>query len=86
MPSLILEADSGHDELRVFRRDRSRTGEWRGSSDVLTLVLPDGAIAGLSIRGYRKYADNRLVLVDLIARSLGAHRDDVIDAVAQLVF
>ena len=86
MPSLILEADSGRDELRVFRRDRASTGEWRGSGDVRTLVLPDGAIAGLSIRGYRKYADNRLVLVDLIARSLGAHRDDVIDAVAQLVF
>jgi hypothetical protein len=88
---LILEADSGHDELRVFRRevfpsDAARTGEWRGTGDVRTLVQPDGAIAGLSIRGYRKYADNRLVLVDLIARSLGAHRDDVIDAVAQLVF
>jgi hypothetical protein len=86
VPSLILEADSGHDELRVFRRGGARTGDWRGTGDVRTLVQPDGAIAGLSIRGYRKYADNRLVLVDLIARTLGAHRDDVVDAVAQLVF
>jgi hypothetical protein len=83
---LILEADSGHDELRAFLRDAERTGEWRGSGDVRTLVQPDGTVAGLSVRGYRKYADNRLVLVDLIARSLGAHRDDVVDAVARLTF
>jgi hypothetical protein len=30
--------------------------------------------------------DNRLVLIDLIARTLGAHRDDVIDDVARLTF
>ena len=86
MPSLILEADSRHDELRAFLRDAPRTGEWRGTGDVRTLTQPDGTVTGLSIRGYRSHADNRLVLVDLIARGLGAHRDDVIDAVARLTF
>lgn len=63
-----------------------RTGDWRGSGDIQTLTQPDGTVTGASIRGYRKYGDNRLVLVDLIARNLGAHRDDVIDAVARLTF
>jgi hypothetical protein len=83
---LILEPDSGHDELSVFLRDTPRTGDWRGSGDLRKLTQPDGTVTGLSIRGYRKHADNRLVLVDLIARDLGAHRDDVIDAVARLTF
>lgn len=86
MPSLILEADSGHDELCVFLRDAPRTGDWRGTGDVRLLMQPDGTVTGLSIRSYRKYADNRLVLVDLIARNLGTHRDDVVDAVARLTF
>lgn len=86
MPSLILEADSGRDELRAFLRDTPRGGDWRGTGDVRMLTQPDGTVTGLSIRGYRKHADNRLVLVDLIARNLGAHRDDVIDAVARLTF
>lgn len=60
MPSLILEADSGGDELRVFARDEARTGDWRGTGDVRTLTQPDGTVTGLSIRGWRKHADNRL--------------------------
>ncbi len=86
MPSLILEADSGHDELRAFLRDAPRNGDWRGTGDVRLLTQPDGTVTGVSIRGYRKHAENRLVLVDLIARNLGTHRDDAIDAVARLTF
>ena len=86
MPSLIREADSGRNELCAFLLDAARTGEWRGSGDVRTLVQADGTVTGLSIRNYHRYADNRLVLVDLIARTLGAHRDDVVDAVARLAF
>ena len=83
---MILEADSRRDELSVFLRDTPRTGDWRGSGDIRKLTQPDGTVTGLSIRGYHKHADNRLVLIDLIAHNLGAHRDDVIDAVARLTF
>lgn len=86
MLSLILEADSGHDELRAFLRGTPRSGEWRGTGDVRRLTQPDGTVTGLSIHGYRKHADNRLVLVDLIARNLDVHRDDVVEAVARLAF
>lgn len=86
MSSLVLEADSGRDELRAFLRDAPRTGGWRGSGDVRTLRQPDGTVTGLAVLGYRKHVANRLVLVDLIVRNLGAHRDDVIDAVARLTF
>jgi hypothetical protein len=86
VPSVILETDSGHDVLRAFLADTPRSGEWQGSGDVQTLTQADGTVIGLSIRGYRKWADNRLVLVDMITRALQAHRDDVMSAVARLSF
>ena len=86
MPCLILEADAGHSELRVFLAGTPRAGDWRGTGDVRALTLPDGTVTGVAIRRYHKHADNRQVLVDLIARTLGAHRDEVVDVVARLTF
>jgi hypothetical protein len=86
VPSVFLEADSGREVLHAFLSDAPREDEWRGDGNLRVLVQPDGRVTGVSIRGYLRWANNRMVLADLIARSLRTHRDEVVDALLRVQF
>jgi hypothetical protein len=86
VPSLILHADAARDELRASFSAAVQAGEWRGDDDLKMLVSPDGKVVELVVRGYRRWARNRIVLVDLIARTMNVHRDEVMSLVAALPF
>ena len=86
MSSVILEVDTEREVLSAFLADTARDGEWKGEGDFLALQHPGGKVSGVSIRHFRKWANNRMVLADLIARTLGTHRDDVVDALLHVRF
>jgi hypothetical protein len=78
---VILEDNAELDQLQVFLPAAAHSQAWQTKGDIKIQALPDGTVTAMMLHGYRRWAHNRMVLVDLIARTMRLHRDQVIDDV-----
>jgi hypothetical protein len=81
---VILEDNAELDELQVFLPVAARSQAWQTKGDIKIQALPDGTVTAMMLHGYRRWVHNRMVLVDLIARTMQLHRDQVVDDVNAL--
>lgn len=79
--AVILEGNAELDQLRVFLPAAARSQAWQTKGDIKIQAQPDGTVTAMMLHGYRRWAHNRMVLVDLIARTMRLHRDQVADDV-----
>ncbi len=81
---MILENNVELDQLQVFLLAAARSQAWQTKGDIQIQALPDGTVTAMMLHGYRRWTHNRMVLVDMIARTMRLHRDQVVDDVNAL--
>lgn len=73
------------DQLYALLSDPEESAQWHGAGDLRMVSLPDGTAIGMAIGGYSRWSKHRSALVNLIASTLRVSRNDVVDALPQLL-
>lgn len=84
--TISTKVDAERQELLVSLASARAADAWQPKGAIRIQRSADGSPCAVAIPDYRKWANRRNALADLIAQELRIHQDDAVQALVDVVF